>query len=252
HVVVTAPADDHQLRTLTSEEPDKLVEWILGKEVTLRYIYLSHGHFDHWISAGYIAGHFPGVQIISAPEVKADIESQRANGESFRDQWAVLFQEPIPPAETFGFEVLTPERNIVRVGDYEFSIHSVGHSDGDDTTVLHVAPLNLVVAGDVVYNNVHQMFAEAPGGGFAAWRSAIDLVESLEPEIIIAGHRDYSRSDEAGKLLAETRDYLGVAERVLATENTREGIFRAMTEAFPGRLNPFVPLFCADILLQSA
>jgi hypothetical protein len=54
----------------------------------------------------------------------------------------------------------------------------VGHSDGDNTTVLHVPSIGLVVAGDVVYNNVHQYLAESSGGGLDAWLHALDIVEA--------------------------------------------------------------------------
>jgi len=52
----------------------------------------------------------------------------------------------------------------------------VGHSDGDDSTVLHVPAIGLVVAGDVAYNNVHQYLADGGFiGGIDAWLRAIDL-----------------------------------------------------------------------------
>ena len=35
-------------------------------------------------------------------------------------------------------------------------IVEVGSSDTDDTTVLHMADLDLVVAGDVIYNGAHR------------------------------------------------------------------------------------------------
>ena len=37
----------------------------------------------------------------------------------------------------------------------------VGHTDTDDTTVLHVPDIGLVVAGDAAYNGVHQYLAES-------------------------------------------------------------------------------------------
>src|SRR6266852_4948045 len=49
----------------------------------------------------------------------------------------------------------------------------------DDTTVLHVPSLGLVVAGDVVYNGVHQYLLESAGGGLEAWLKALDQVAAL-------------------------------------------------------------------------
>src|SRR6202000_3050704 len=46
---------------------------------------------------------------------------------------------------------------------------NVGHTDTDDTTVLHVPDLGLVVAGDAVYNDVHQYLAESDTQGRHDW-----------------------------------------------------------------------------------
>jgi hypothetical protein len=42
----------------------------------------------------------------------------------------------------------------------------------DDSAVLHVPDLALVVAGDAVYNGAHQFLGEPAGGGRDAWRAA--------------------------------------------------------------------------------
>ncbi|MFC8244697.1 hypothetical protein [Streptomyces chartreusis] len=42
------------------------------------------------------------------------------------------------------------------------------HTDTDHTTVLHIPDLDLVVAGDAVYNDVHLYLSEGANGGFAA------------------------------------------------------------------------------------
>ena len=46
--------------------------------------------------------------------------------------------------------------------------------------------LGLVVAGDAVYNGVHQFLGESAGGGRDSWRAAIDTVEDLGPRWVVA------------------------------------------------------------------
>jgi glyoxylase-like metal-dependent hydrolase (beta-lactamase superfamily II) len=65
-----------------------------------------------------------------------------------------------------------------------------GHTDTEDTTVLHVPSLGLVVAGDVAYNGVHQYLLETVGGGLEAWLKAIDQVAALRPRAVVAGHKN--------------------------------------------------------------
>jgi glyoxylase-like metal-dependent hydrolase (beta-lactamase superfamily II) len=71
----------------------------------------------------------------------------------------------------------------------------MGHTDTDDTTVLHVPSEGLVAAGDVVYNGVNQYLREAAGGGIPAWLSALDAVAALAPSAVVSGHKERTRQD---------------------------------------------------------
>jgi glyoxylase-like metal-dependent hydrolase (beta-lactamase superfamily II) len=62
--------------------------------------------------------------------------------------------------------------------------------------VLHVPSLGLVVAGDVVYNGVHQHLLESAGGGLEAWLKALDQVAALQPRAIVAGHKNKELPDD--------------------------------------------------------
>ncbi|MGW2156902.1 hypothetical protein [Nonomuraea sp. NPDC001699] len=110
----------------------------------------------------------------------------------------------------------------------------VGHSDGDDSTVLHVPVLGLVVAGDVAYNNVHQYLAD---GGIDAWLQAIETVRALRPAAVVAGHKDPDRPDDP-RILDETAEYLRTALEVVAAKPTPREFFDEMTQRYPDRLNP--------------
>ncbi|WP_435878324.1 hypothetical protein [Streptomyces bobili] len=72
----------------------------------------------------------------------------------------------------------------------------LGHTDCDNTTCLHVPDLGLVVAGDVIYNNVHLMLAQSDADGRAEWLRALDTVEALAPTAIVAGHKDPAAGDD--------------------------------------------------------
>lgn len=123
-----------------------------------------------------------------------------------------------------GFPGLIPDSPVVYrpvpAGGFSLEGHrisaiEVGHTDTDDTTVLHVPDLGLVVGGDVVYNGVHQYLLETPGGGFDSWLAALDLSESLEPRAVVAGHKNRDSPDDPA-IIDETRQYLRYAQELLA------------------------------------
>jgi hypothetical protein len=111
-----------------------------------------------------------------------------------------------------------------------------GHTDTDDTTVLHVPSIGLVVAGDVAYNGVHQYLLESAGVGIAAWLTAIDKVAALKPRAVVAGHKNKDLPDDPA-ILEQTRDYLLDARRLLADKPSPREFYDQMVGLYPDRLN---------------
>ncbi len=67
--------------------------------------------------------------------------------------WDKLWPGQIPPSPVTA--VTVPDNRFILEG-HDLVIIEVGHSDTDESSVLHVPDLGLVVAGDVIYNGVHQ------------------------------------------------------------------------------------------------
>jgi glyoxylase-like metal-dependent hydrolase (beta-lactamase superfamily II) len=145
--------------------------------------------------------------------------------------WDKLY-EGIPPTAVTA--VTVPDNRFALQG-HDLVIVEVGHSDSDDTSVLHVPDLGLVIAGDVIYNGVHMYLGQGVGG-FAPWRAAIDKVEALRTGHIVAGHQNKQLDDDAARTIAETRQYLDDAEELLRTESTAVEFFNAKIERYPDHL----------------
>src|SRR5215470_8393930 len=93
--------------------------------------------------------------------------------------WDKAYAGLIPPSPV---TAVTVPGNRFSLEGHDLSIVEVGHSDTDDTSVLHVPDLKLVVAGDVIYNGAHLYLGESVlVGGLQPWRDAIDRVASLQP-----------------------------------------------------------------------
>jgi hypothetical protein len=70
----------------------------------------------------------------------------------------------------------------------------------------------LVVAGDAVYNGVHQYLAESANGGIQKWIDALDSIAALQPRSVVASHKNPALDDDP-KAIDETRAYLEDADR---------------------------------------
>lgn len=215
---------------LTSEQTARVGDWIEASGKRLTHIFATHGHGDHWFGAEALAGRF-GAQVTATPATIAQMHRNLAIRAQF---WDALFPGQIP--DTTVTAVPAPG-NVIDLEGERLEIIDVGHTDTDGTSVLHAPSIGLVVAGDVIYNGVHQFLREAQGDGITQWLRAIDRVEALCPARIVAGHKDKSRDDDARRTIDETRAYLLTAQERLSVDRTALEFFTDMLERFPDRLN---------------
>ena len=82
-----------------------------------------------------------------------------------------------------------------------------GHTDGVNTTSLHVPDLDLIVSGDVAYNRCHMYVGATNADNRAEWIAALDKLAALNPKAVIAGHKDPTRANPPS-VLAESQGYL--------------------------------------------
>ena len=216
---------------MTIAQAQRLGDWVASHDRNLTDIFITHGHGDHWFSASLLAERF-GARVVASA---GTIAQMHFNAAARPLLWDKVYTG-IPPTPVTA--VTVPDNRFTLEG-HELVIVEVGATDSEDTTVLHVPDLDLVVAGDVIYNGVHMYLAQTVGG-FGPWRAAIDKVESLKPRHIVAGHQNKELDDDAERTIAETRQYLDDAQALLQTERTALDFFNAKLERYPNHLGRYV------------
>jgi glyoxylase-like metal-dependent hydrolase (beta-lactamase superfamily II) len=217
---------------LTEDQARALGDWVAGKGRNLRDIFITHGHGDHWFAAGLLAERFGARVVASAGTI-----AQMHVGVATRPMlWDKLYTG-IPQSQV---TAVTVPGNCFTLEGHDLVIVEVGHTDSDDTSVLHIPDLALVVAGDAIYNGVHMYLGQSAVDGFGPWRDAIGNVEALEPRHIVAGHQNRRRDDDGARTIAETLHYLDDAEELLRTENTATGFFNAKIARYPDHLGRMI------------
>jgi glyoxylase-like metal-dependent hydrolase (beta-lactamase superfamily II) len=218
-------------------------DWIERSGQRLAYIYVTHGHGDHWFGTGELAKRFPGVTVYAT---EGTIEVMRQQAGPGREQlFDRIFPGQIPASPVLAEPI--PAQGFLLEGNPVVAVET-GHTDTEKTTVLHVPSIGLVAAGDVAYNGVHQYIAEGGGGGLREWLRALDRVAGLHPRAVVAGHKDKNRPDDPA-ILDETRRYLQDAIRLLDDKPTARDFYDQMIALYPGRLNPGIVWLGARRLL---
>jgi glyoxylase-like metal-dependent hydrolase (beta-lactamase superfamily II) len=216
----------------TREQVARVGDWIERSGKRLAYIYATHGHGDHWFGTDLLMRRFPGPIAYAADGTIAMMHQQATRGRA--EHWDIDFPGLIPDSPVVYQPI--PDDGFELEGHRLLAIET-GHTDTDDTTVLHVPSIGLVVAGDVAYNGVHQYLLESAGGGIEAWLTAIDKVAALRPRAVVAGHKNKDLPDDPA-ILDQTRQYLVDAQRLLDEKPTPQEFFDRMLAVYPDRLNP--------------
>src|SRR5246127_4518072 len=228
----------------TYEQVDRVADWIERSGKQLTAVYATHGHGDHWFGTDALLQRFPGA-IAYATEGTIAMMCQQAT-EGRAQMWDVDFPGEIPPSPVVYYPVPV---DGIKLEDHQLLAVEVGHTDTDDTTVLHVPSIGLVVAGDVAYNGVHQYLLESSHGGVEAWLAALDKVAALKPTAVVAGHKNKDLPDDPA-ILEQTREYLLNARRLLAEKPSPREYFDQMIALYPDRLNVGPVWYTAAALLS--
>jgi glyoxylase-like metal-dependent hydrolase (beta-lactamase superfamily II) len=210
-----------------------------GRRLTT--IYATHGHADHWYGAGELVARFPGARVVATLPV---LEYIHQVAEVEAQQWAAMFGDRVvkPTAVPEALDGLTLE-----LEGYELRIVEVGQGDIRPSTVVHIPAIDAVVAGDVVYNQIHAMLGLSGPREWERWIQSVDVVEKLSPQMIVCGHKKPESSDrEVDRMLDETRTYISDFAEGAQSLNSAEELVGLMKSKYPDFGNNWTLHFSAQ------
>ena len=214
---------------LTLEQSEALADQIEATGKYLAYIYITHGHGDHYFGINTLKQRFPDVRAVTTAGVVDQIHKRAPTDIQLFQKAGPLPDEPGIPESLDGESLELEGHPLIPI--------EVGTSDIADSTSLHVPSIALIAAGDVVYNGIHPYLAETTAESRLEWVAAVEKLEALGPQAVIAGHKVPDHDDDPRNIV-ETKQYLHDFIRLdEATETARE-LFDAMIELYPVRANP--------------
>ncbi|KKY38987.1 putative metallo-beta-lactamase superfamily protein [Diaporthe ampelina] len=221
-----------------------LAAWIKGTlpaGCTLKLFLATHAHGDHFFGFPVLEDYFPGMQAVASRYVAQGVEAQYAP-ELYEGLWKVAF--PSSPSGTglperrVGFESL-PDSNEIHLGVGKvIKVHDIQYADTHFSSFVHVPDLDLVVAGDIVYNgDCYQYLVEANSAERRAkWVKAVSEIAALDPKIVIPGHSFHGRSEPdaqyARAMLESNIAYIRGFEEELERASDARKLFLLMRKRF--------------------
>ena len=222
---------------LTSASAREIAEQVALTGKTLKYIYITHPHGDHYFGLSVLLETFPNAKPVASKEaataMKKEVEKEQDPNTAF---FTRLFRGEVSE------ELVVP----IALEDDEFELEGekmvvvkTGHTDTDHSSTLWVPSIGLAVTGDSTYNNVHPFLGESATKALREeWMRALDVIEGLQPRWVVSGHKDPTKDDDGPRVIAETRGYFKSLETTAQETESVEDLYYSMLKAYPGRLNP--------------
>jgi glyoxylase-like metal-dependent hydrolase (beta-lactamase superfamily II) len=207
-------------------EANALAEWVALHHRNLTTIYITHGHFDHFFGLSVLLDHFPDAKAIATPKSvelinRTDPELARFAQKLFPGQFPAKITAPEPyHDDTFTLE------------GHELHIIEQGRTDTIDSTSLHVPSIDLVVGGDVLYNQCHMFVGDTTPESRDNWIAALDRLAALNPKIAVAGHKKTGAPDTPDAIEG-SKNYLRDFGRLQESTSSDQDLYDEMTKLYP-------------------
>ena len=218
---------------LSEQHAKELVDWVVESGKNLTIVYVTHSHGDHFFGLKHLLDKFPNARAIATATIVAAIQNQ-IKPDFLKSFWEPRFPGQLP-SQLLAPEVL--DGDTFHLEGEALKVIELGHTDTSHSTALHVPSIGLVVSGDCVYNNTHLYLAECDERARSEWLQALDKIESLNPQAVVAGHGVLD-PDSSPRHIEETRRYLHDFNACVATTSTPLELYERMLSLHPDRVNP--------------
>jgi len=214
----------------TMADAHRVVAMVLDSGKRLTTVFVTHDHPDHFFAMEVIAEAFPEARIVANPVVVADIwKSLPAKVK----RWGPVLgangpRHPSAPLPLEGDTILLEGRELKVIGPVP--------GDHVHATALWIPSIGTLVAGDLVFNDVHLWLGEHTPADVAAWGASLDTLAALKPATVIAGHsKPGTRNDLSG--LRFTQRYIAAWPGLAAASKSSAEMSRKVDTAFPGTID---------------
>jgi glyoxylase-like metal-dependent hydrolase (beta-lactamase superfamily II) len=214
----------------TRADAHRVVAWILESGHDLEAVYVTHDHPDHFFSMEVITQAFPKARVVSSREVVEDI---RKSIPAKMKRWGPMLgangpRHPTAPAPLEGGVLMLEGERIEVIGPLQ--------GDHANSTALYVPSAKTLIAGDLLFNEMHLWLGESLQPQRREWAAAVERLAGLGATRVIAGHKKPGLADDTSAV-AYTRNYLVRFERAVSESKSSAELREKITAAFPATID---------------
>jgi glyoxylase-like metal-dependent hydrolase (beta-lactamase superfamily II) len=212
---------------LTKTNAERVLQEIKATKKPLSIIYITHEHADHFIGLEIFRQAYPGVRILANSAV---VDRINAVYQEKIDKWKKILgsgaTSQVVAIETF-------DGNFIQFESSEIEVLKHIQGDTDENTMLWIPGQKILIAGDVVVDNMHVYTAETDSKAREKWLNSLNKIRELKPSVVIPGHSKVGAPLDASTAVDFTENYLLVFEEELKKAKDSDSLINTMKERFP-------------------
>jgi len=212
---------------LTKTNAEKVLNEIKATKKPLSIIYITHEHADHFLGLQVFKEAYPTARVL-ANSVVADRINKVYQDKI--DKWKGI----LGSAATSQIVAISKyDDNSIRFENSKIEIFKNIQGDTDENTMLWLPGQKTLIAGDVLFNDMHAYTAETDMSARKRWLDSLKNIRELKPAVVIPGHSKVGAPLDATSAVNFTEKYLLVYEQELKKAKEPDDLIEAMKEQFP-------------------
>jgi len=212
---------------LTKTGAERVLQEIKETKKPLSIIYITHEHADHFLGLEVFKEAYPRVRIIANSAVVDRINKVYQDK---IDKWKKILGTGAT-SHVVAIEKL--DASFIKFENSKIEVLKNIQGDTDENTMLWISGQRILIAGDVVFNNMHVYTAETDGKARGKWLNSLNQIRELKPSVVIPGHSKVGAPLDASTAVDFTEKYLLVFEEELNKAKDPDSLINAMKERFP-------------------
>jgi glyoxylase-like metal-dependent hydrolase (beta-lactamase superfamily II) len=212
---------------LTKTNAEKVLQAVKATNKPLSIIYITHEHADHFLGLEVFKEAYPTARILANSNVVDRIN--KVYQEKI-DKWKGLLGAD---ATSHVIAISKYDDDFIRFENSKIRILKNLRGDTDANTMLWLPGQKTLIAGDVLFNDMHVYTAETDMSARKRWLESLQRIRDLKPRAVIPGHSKVGAAIDATSAVDFTEKYLLIFEEELEKAKTPDDLVKAMKERFP-------------------
>jgi len=212
---------------LTKTNAERVLEVIQKTKKPLSIIYITHEHADHFLGLEVFREAYPGVRIIANSAV---VDRINKGYQEKIDKWKKILGSGAT-SQVVAIEKF--DGNFIEFEGTKIEVLKNIRGDTDENTMLWIPGQGILIAGDVLFNDMHVYTAETDSKARGKWLNSLQKIRELKPSVVIPGHSKVGAPLDASTALDFTENYLLVFEEELKKAKDADSLINTMKKKFP-------------------